>query len=116
MIDKNEMLESLNRLMLVIRAYDIRGTIPSEFDEKDVFVLGLALGHYVKQYGDNIAVLCGMDNRSSSFSISNSLCCGFASYGIIVQNFGIIPTPSLYYHCHEWRAPRFTRRVSLSNL
>ncbi len=98
MIDKSEMLESLNRLMLVIRAYDIRGTIPSDFDEKNVFVLGLALGHYVKQYGDNIAVLCGMDNRSSSFSISNALCCGFAAYGILVQNFGIIPTPSLYYH------------------
>ncbi len=98
MIDRNEVLESLNRLMLVTRAYDIRGTIPDDLNEKDALVLSLALGHYVKQNEDNFTVLCGMDNRTSSFGIANALCCGFAAHGISVTNLGIMPTPSLYYH------------------
>jgi phosphomannomutase len=98
MTDRDELLMSLNRLMLVIRAYDIRGTIPNDFDEKDVLVLGRALGRYLKQSKDDFTVLCGMDNRTSSFGIMNALCAGFAEYGISVKNLGVMPTPSLYYH------------------
>lgn len=91
-------IKSLSRLKSVVRAYDIRGIVPNDLDEKDAFALGLVLGNYLKENHHDAEVLIGMDNRKSSFSISTALGYGFAESNCTVSHLGLVPTPSLYYN------------------
>jgi phosphomannomutase len=71
--------------------------VPKEFDEKDSFFLGLVFGHYMKSLGVEYHVMVGMDNRQTSFNISNALCMGLNELGVVVRHIGVVPTPLLYH-------------------
>ena len=88
---------SVLRLKNIVRAYDIRGTVPDELDEKDSFVIGVILGSYFKKVSPDLLVVVGNDNRISSFNITNSLIGGLNQCDVTVKQLGVIPTSNLYY-------------------
>lgn len=97
MISKVDIVRSLERLKSIVRAYDMRGTVPEELDERDAFSLGLIFGHYMKSLEADCCVVIAMDNRQTSFNISNALCMGLNELGVVVRHIGVVPTPLLYH-------------------
>ncbi len=88
---------SILRLRSIVRAYDMRGTIPDELDEKDAFVMGLVLGRYFRNLVPDLLTVVGMDNRVTSFNIANAVIAGLNSLDIIVKQLGIMSTSNFYY-------------------
>ena len=80
----------------VFRAYDIRGLVNKDFDEKWVERLGKACGQYFLQRGIKKAVV-GMDCRESSPVYNKAITAGLISTGIDVINIGQVGTPVLYF-------------------
>ena len=97
MFDVVDFKSSILRLRSVVRAYDIRGTVPDRLDDNDAYVLGVLLGQYFIKIVPDLFVIVGMDNRTTSFRLSNAILAGFNSIGVVVKQLGIIPTSGLYY-------------------
>jgi phosphomannomutase len=89
--------KSISRLKKIVRAYDIRGTVPDRLDEKDAFVIGVILASYFKKLAQDLLVVVGSDNRSSSFNITNCLIGGLNYCNVPVKLLGVVPTSNLYY-------------------
>ncbi len=78
----------------IFRAYDIRGVYGQELDEEAALLVGKAVGTYA---GDGKYVAVGRDVRLSSDSLHEKVVEGIISTGCNVVDFGIIPTPLLYF-------------------
>jgi len=77
----------------IIKAYDVRGIVPDEFDEEIATRIGAAFAAFV----DADEVLVGNDCRVSSPAIREALVDGITSQGVDVRLLGEIPTDMLYY-------------------
>ncbi|MDK1102394.1 MAG: phosphomannomutase/phosphoglucomutase [Actinomycetota bacterium] len=77
----------------IIKAYDVRGVFPDEFNEETATRIGAAFGAFV----DADEVLVGHDCRLSSPAIRDALIDGITSQGVDVRLIGEIPTDMLYY-------------------
>ncbi len=97
MLTSTQFQSSISRLKQVIRAYDIRGTVPDRLDEKDAFVIGVILASHFKRPAQDLLVVVGCDNRSSSFNITNCLIGGLSFCNVSIKLLGVVPTPNLYY-------------------
>ncbi len=78
----------------VFRAYDVRGIYGKDLTDEIAEKIGKAFGTFVG-YGKSIAV--GRDVRLSGNNLRNALIKGLLSAGCNVADFGIIPTPVLYF-------------------
>ncbi len=83
----------------VFKAYDIRGVVPTQIDEKFAFHLGLAFGTLVKSLGEE-KVCVGRDGRLSGPSLLSALSSGLVQAGLEVINIGQCTTPILYFAAH----------------
>lgn len=81
----------------IFRAYDIRGTFNFDLFPKDAYEIGNVFAQLVKEveFGCDIAV--AMDGRLSSPLLKKHLIEGLISAGAKVTDYGILPTPILYY-------------------
>lgn len=77
----------------IIKAYDVRGIVPDEFDEEIATRIGAAFAAFV----DAREVIVGHDCRVSSPAIRDALIVGITSQGVNVRLIGEIPTDMLYY-------------------
>ena len=77
----------------IIKAYDVRGVVPDEFDEDIATRIGAAFAAFV----DADEVIVGHDCRVSSPAIRAALIDGITSQGVNVRLIGEIPTDMLYY-------------------
>lgn len=77
----------------IIKAYDVRGIVPDEFDEEIATRIGAAFAAFV----DAREVIVGHDCRLSSPAIRDALIVGITSQGVNVRLIGEIPTDMLYY-------------------
>jgi phosphomannomutase len=77
----------------IIKAYDVRGIVPDEFDEEIATRIGAAFATFV----DSDEVILGTDCRVSSPAISEALIDGITSQGVSIRRIGQIPTDMLYY-------------------
>lgn len=80
----------------VFRAYDIRGVAEKDFNAETVFLLGRAIGVFLRDKGRRRAVT-GRDCRLSSPGYHEAICRGLTSSGVHVMDAGMIPTP-VFYH------------------
>lgn len=82
---------------VILREYDIRGRVGTDFSDKDAYALGLAFGtHLQKEYqGKTVAV--GYDGRITSPDLAKSLIKGLRETGINVISVGLGPSPMLYF-------------------
>lgn len=106
--------KSIIRLKNIVRAYDIRGTIPDELNDHDGFVLGYILGQYFKKIATDLLVVIGTDNRITSFSLSNATIAGLSTYNIPIKQLGIISTSELYYEAFISNVDRNTLGIMVT--
>ena len=80
----------------IFREYDIRGVYPDELNEAVVDQIAKAIS--IKCDKENVSQICiGRDGRLSGESLLSVLSKSLSSYGIEVQNIGLVTTPILYF-------------------
>lgn len=77
----------------IIKAYDVRGIVPDEFDEEIAARIGAAFAEFV----ETDEVIVGHDCRLSSPAIREALVDGITGQGTDVRLIGEIPTDLLYF-------------------
>ncbi|NIK62157.1 phosphomannomutase/phosphoglucomutase [Kribbella shirazensis] len=77
----------------LIKAYDIRGTVPDQLDDELAFQVGAAFAHHLG--ADLVAV--GHDMRVSSPSLAEAFSAGVAGRGADVLSIGFVSTDLLYF-------------------
>ena len=80
----------------IFREYDIRGIYPDEINEAVVDQIAKAIS--IKCDKENVSEICiGRDGRLSGESLLAVISKSLSSYGIAIQNIGLVTTPILYF-------------------
>lgn len=83
----------------IFRAYDIRGIVDEELDERAIYSIARAIGSEAIDQGiSKLLVAC--DGRLSSPRLVPVLIEGLLSTGCDVINLGMVPTPLMYFATH----------------
>jgi phosphomannomutase len=85
------------RLADFIKAYDVRGVVPEQLDERVAQAIGSAFAQVVVAPEGATGVVVGHDMRPSSPSLSRAFANGVASQGVDVTLIGLCSTDGLYY-------------------
>jgi phosphomannomutase len=81
----------------VVKAYDVRGTVPDQLDERVTRALGSAFADVVVRADGAGACVIGHDMRDSSPALSRAFADGARSRGVDVTLIGLASTDGLYY-------------------
>jgi phosphomannomutase len=85
-------------LSRIVKAYDIRGTVPDQFDEATAAALGAALVQTLRSSGDDVdRIVVAYDMRDSSPPLSAAFISGARRAGAGVVEAGLGSTDMLYY-------------------
>ncbi|NDK30074.1 phosphomannomutase/phosphoglucomutase [Streptomyces sp. TR1341] len=80
-------------LSQIVKAYDVRGVVPDQWDETLAGLFGAAFA----QVTDTSAIVVGHDMRPSSPGLSRAFARGAAARGVDVTEIGLCSTDQLYY-------------------
>ncbi|WP_217550654.1 phosphomannomutase/phosphoglucomutase [Streptomyces sp. GbtcB6] len=80
-------------LSQIVKAYDVRGVVPDQWDEALAELFGAAF----VQVTDAAAIVVGHDMRPSSPGLSRAFARGAAALGVDVTEIGLCSTDQLYY-------------------
>lgn len=80
-------------LSQLVKAYDVRGVVPDQWDEKLAELFGAA---FVQVTGAS-AIVTGHDMRPTSPGLSRAFARGAAARGVDVTEIGLCSTDQLYY-------------------
>jgi phosphomannomutase len=80
-------------LSQIVKAYDVRGVVPDQWDESLAELFGAAFS----QVTDARAIVVGHDMRPSSPGLSGAFARGAAARGVHVTEIGLCSTDQLYY-------------------
>ncbi|MDN3022990.1 phosphomannomutase/phosphoglucomutase [Streptomyces sp. S.PB5] len=80
-------------LSQLVKAYDVRGVVPDQWDETLAELFGAAFVRVV----DASAIVIGHDMRPSSPGLSRAFARGAAAQGVDVTEIGLCSTDQLYY-------------------
>ncbi|MFE0103248.1 phosphomannomutase/phosphoglucomutase [Streptomyces sp. NPDC059009] len=80
-------------LSQIVKAYDVRGVVPDQWDESLAELFGAAFA----QVTDATAIVVGHDMRPSSPGLSRAFARGAAARGVDVTEIGLCSTDQLYY-------------------
>jgi phosphomannomutase len=81
----------------VVKAYDVRGTVPDQLDARVTRALGGAFADVVVRADGASACVIGHDMRDSSPELSRAFADGARSRGVDVVLIGLASTDGLYY-------------------
>jgi phosphomannomutase len=85
-------------LSRIVKAYDIRGTVPDQWDERVAEAFGAALAQHLRQSGEaRDAVVIAYDMRASSPGLAAGFATGVRAEGLGVVEAGLGSTDMLYY-------------------
>lgn len=84
----------------IFRSYDIRGLVDSQLSPENVVLIGRAIGSQALALGEKNLVV-GRDGRSHSLDVAEQLIEGILATGCNAINIGMVPTPLMYFACHE---------------
>jgi phosphomannomutase len=84
-------------LSSIIKAYDVRGVVPDEWDEEISRAIGAAFAEFVIGDSGATAVVTAHDMRESSIPLSRAFAEGVMSRGVDVVEAGLGSTDLLYY-------------------
>ncbi|MCW8195648.1 phosphomannomutase/phosphoglucomutase [Proteobacteria bacterium 005FR1] len=84
----------------IFRSYDIRGVAASQLTPANVVLIGQAIGSAVLAAGEG-EIVVARDGRNHSPEITEQLIEGILATGCNVLNIGMVPTPMMYFACHE---------------
>ncbi len=85
----------------IFRTYDIRGVADRDLTDEVVYLLGKAYGTYITHHSPDIAV--ARDVRLSSKRIRDFLVRGLIDSGMNVTDYGVVPTPLLYFSLFHYK-------------
>jgi len=88
---------------LIVREYDIRGTVGVNLYTEDAKSLGFLFACFMRQEGMKNVCVC-RDGRLTSPELTNALIESLAASGINVIDIGVGPTPMLYFSVKASRA------------
>jgi len=95
-----------DRLNAIVKAYDVRGTYPEQFDADIARRLGLAFAAFLRdQDPDANTVMLGRDMRPSGPEIMGAFAEGLMSQGFDVVDLGLISTDQMYFASGSMDAP-----------
>ncbi|MFI7012031.1 phosphomannomutase/phosphoglucomutase [Streptomyces sp. NPDC050145] len=80
-------------LSTIVKAYDVRGVVPDQWDEETAALFGAAF----VQVTEADAIVVGHDMRPSSPGLSGAFARGAAALGADVTEIGLCSTDQLYY-------------------
>ena len=84
-------------LSSIIKAYDVRGVVPDEWDEDVSRAIGAAFAEFVVAESGATAVVTAHDMRDSSVPLSRAFAEGAISRGVDVVEAGLGSTDLLYF-------------------
>ena len=87
----------LSDLSSLIKAYDVRGIVPDEWDEDVSRAIGAAFAEFVATETGATAVVTAHDMRDSSIPLSRAFAEGVISRGVDVVEAGLGSTDLLYF-------------------
>jgi phosphomannomutase len=87
----------VRELSSIIKAYDVRGVVPDEWDEDVSRAIGAAFAEFVVTDSGATAVVTAHDMRDSSIPLSRSFAEGVLSRGVDVVEAGLGSTDLLYF-------------------
>lgn len=94
------------RLGAIVKAYDIRGTVPDQLDADVSLRLGLAFADYLRRNDAGVSqVLLGRDMRPSGPELSAAFADGLLRRGLDVVDLGMVSTDELYYAAGAFDCP-----------
>ncbi|WDZ86981.1 phosphomannomutase/phosphoglucomutase [Micromonospora cathayae] len=88
----------MSDLSQIVKAYDVRGTVPDQWDERVAEALGASFTHLLNttdEPGDQVVV--GYDMRASSPGLAAAFAAGVRAEGRSVVEIGLASTDMLYY-------------------
>jgi phosphomannomutase len=91
-------VEDVSDLSQIVKAYDVRGTVPDQWDERAAEALGAAFTQLLNstdEPGD--AVVVGYDMRATSPGLAAAFATGVRAEGRSVIEIGLASTDLLYY-------------------
>lgn len=88
-------------LSQLVKAYDVRGVVPDQWDEPLAELFGAA---FVQVTGAD-AIVIGHDMRPSSPGLSRAFARGAAAHGVDVTEIGLCSTDQLYYASGAFTLP-----------
>ena len=87
----------LSDLSSLIKAYDVRGVVPDQWDEGTSRAIGAAFAEFVVSDSGATAVVTAHDMRESSIPLSRAFAEGVISRGVDVVEAGLGSTDLLYF-------------------
>lgn len=94
------------RLNAIVKAYDVRGTYPEQFDADIALRLGLAFAAFLREQDpDATTVMVGRDMRPSGPELTEAFAAGLMSQGFDVVDLGLISTDEMYFAAGSMDAP-----------
>jgi phosphomannomutase len=84
-------------LTAIIKAYDVRGVVPDQFDESAARAIGAAFADVAALPAGATRVAVGHDMRPSSPVLVDAFAAGAASRGVDVVRIGLCSTDGLYF-------------------
>ncbi|MGQ0626469.1 MAG: phosphomannomutase/phosphoglucomutase, partial [Sporichthyaceae bacterium] len=96
---------SSHDLSAIVKAYDIRGIVGSQWDAGVAFALGAAFAELTAADGPRAPIVVGRDMRPSSPQLSAAFAAGVNSRGRDVIDVGLVCTDAVYYASGAWSVP-----------
>ncbi|HEX6497811.1 MAG TPA: phosphomannomutase/phosphoglucomutase [Micromonosporaceae bacterium] len=88
----------MSDLASIVKAYDVRGTVPDQLDERIAEAVGAAFVRTLRGAGEPVRqVVMGYDMRESSPGLSEAFARGVRREGVDVVDGGLSSTDMLYY-------------------
>ena len=84
-------------LSRLVKAYDVRGTVPDQLDDRVAHALGSAFAQVVVLPEGERGVVVGHDMRESSPGLARAFAAGVATQGVDVTMIGLCSTDGLYH-------------------
>ncbi len=87
----------MNALDQIVKAYDIRGTVPDQLDTETAHALGIGFAELVRSVSSADRVVVGRDMRPSGPRLLEAFCDGLLRQGLDVIDVGLASTDLVYY-------------------
>jgi phosphomannomutase len=88
----------LSDLSKIVKAYDVRGTVPDQFNESVARALGIAFVEMLRESGDDAdQIVIAHDMRESGPGLAGAFARGANAAGASVVHIGLASTDQLYY-------------------
>jgi phosphomannomutase len=87
----------MSDLEQIVKAYDIRGTVPNQFDGDGSYALGVGFARFVSAQAGADTVVIARDMRPSGPALVESFTRGLLEQGIDVIDVGLGSTDLMYF-------------------